>query len=276
MSDERPPERDETRPMESVDPIPPAPGGEPGADETHPMDPVAPMDPVTGTRPAPAADATRIQPSGGPRSDDRDNAIWTGRAEVRPPRPGTEFYETPGDWAEPVRDETQSRWWAPIAVGSAALVLLGLLGFGIAVIVQNTGEEPATPPAPVATTTTATTTAATTGTTSAAATTDATTPPTVETTPPTTDPVDTEVNVPALRGMPVDDAKAALERTGLSYRVIQRESEAEPGTVIDSDPPEGSLVPSDARITLVVATEPSPDPVPTTTTTPPAGEPGED
>jgi beta-lactam-binding protein with PASTA domain len=40
---------------------------------------------------------------------------------------------------------------------------------------------------------------------------------------------------------------------GLSWHVILRDSDALPGTVIDSDPAEGQEVPSDTRITLVVA-----------------------
>ncbi|MEU8239241.1 PASTA domain-containing protein [Actinoplanes missouriensis] len=280
MADERPPERDETRPMESVGPPdetrPMESVGPP--DETRPMDAVNPPDeapvdaarPLDETRPMAAADATRIQPSDGPRSDDRDHEIWTGRAEVRAPRPGTEFYES--DWADPAPREPQGRWWAPIAVGSAALVLLGLLGFGIAMIVRSSGgetETPATTPATVSTTTARTTAA-----TSATTTTAATTSPTLATTEPTTDPANAEVTVPALRGMPLADAQAALQRTGLTFRVIQRESEAEPGTVINSDPPEGSLVPSDTRITLVVASAPATSPATTATTTP-AGEAGE-
>jgi hypothetical protein len=280
MPDERPPERDETRPMEPVDGDSgsESAGAEPATDETRAMrsvddtqaDGTRPMDAVdrtAETRPRSATETARIQPSGGPRSDDREGGVWTGRAEVRPPRPGTEFYES--DWADTRSDETTGRWWAPIAVGSAALLLLGLLGYGISVIVQNSGDEdgtPATAPATVATTTTqARTTAATTEPTTAP-----TSPsPSMSTTEPTTEPANAEVTVPALRGMPVADAQAALQRTGLGFRVIRRESDAEPGTVIDSDPPEGSLVPSDTRITLVVATEPTNSPATTTSTSPP-------
>ncbi len=229
----------------------------PGQDETRPMPPVD--------------DATRIernQPSGGPRSDDRDGEIWSGRAEVRAPHPSRrDYYES--DWTDSGPAEPQGRWWAPIAVGGAALVLLGLLGVGIAVIVQNTADTEA--PAPVVTTT------ATTATTEPAApgktvpTREPTTTQPVITTTPTTEPAATELPVPALRGMPLADAQAALDRSGLTYRVIRRGSDAEPGTVIDSDPPEGRLVPSDTRITLIVAVAPTAGP--TATTTAPAGEP---
>ena len=266
MSDERPPNRDETRPMPSVpdaEPLPP--------DATRPIAAVPPLD---ATRPAaavppPPPDATR--PFDAVRSDDRDNQIWSGRAEVRPPSPErAEYYER--DWADPAPTETPGRWWAPIAVGSAPLVLLALLGFGIAVIVQNSDDEtPATTPATTVATT-ATTRAETTAPTTAPTTTEPTTTEPLEPTPTTTEPASTELTVPALRGMPLADAQAALDRTGLTYRVIRRSSEAEPGTVIDSDPPEGRLVPSDTRITLVVAAEPSAGP----TTTTPAGESGED
>ncbi|MFC7528951.1 PASTA domain-containing protein [Actinoplanes sp. GCM10030250] len=254
MSEERPPSRDDSAPR---------------PDETRPMSP------------SDATELQRNQPSetsrssedprsgdGGKRSDDRDKSVWTGRAEVRPPRRGeTEQYvseQYDADWADfGPADQQQRRWWTPIAVGTAALVLLGLLGFGIAVIVQNSGGDTESP-GPAATTR---------QTTPPDTTAPATVPTTAASTPPTTEPVDKEVNVPALRGMPLADAKAALDRTGLTYRVIRRPSDAEPDTVIDSDPPEGRLVPSDTRVTLVVA-EPSteePAPLSSATTTAPAG-----
>lgn len=219
-----------------------------------------------GTRPMPPADAAEphlIQPSGVPRSDDRDKEVWTGRAGVGPPRGETTQYGA--DWADFAPAEQRAgHWWTPIAIGTAALALLGLLGFGIAVIVQNSGgetEPPAQPPV----------TQATTRETRAPETTPPSSPPVV-TTPPTTEPVDREVNVPALRGMPLADAMAALERSNLAYRVIRRPSDAEPDTVIDSDPPEGRLVPSDTRITLVVAEPDTGEPAPPSSTT----APGED
>jgi hypothetical protein len=210
---------------------------------------------------APRPDATQIQPPGGTRSDD----VWSGRAAVRPPRRGDPEYDE-ADWADfGPTDDRPGRWWTPIAVGFAALVLLGLLGVGIAVIVRNSGGESSTPdPVPTTRTTTGRGTVP-----------DATapTPAVTETvsTVPTTEPVDTEVTVPALRGMPLADARAALERSGLTSRVIRRSSDAEPGTVIDSDPPEGRLVPSDTRITLVVAAEGTAEPSSSSPTTAPSG-----
>ena len=197
MSDERPPGPDETRPMPSVPDAEP-----PDADATR-LSAAAP--PADATRPAaavPPADATRpmsavggeTRPFGGPRSDDRDSRIWSGRAEVRPPSPErAEYYER--DWADPVPAESQGRWWAPIAVGSAALVLLGLLGAGIAVIVQNSGDEtPANTPITTVATTEATAT-------------------TAETTAPTTEPVTTQgVDDPFAFTRPVASTCGAVPR----------------------------------------------------------------
>lgn len=231
---------------------------QPGEDETRPMRPVD-------------DDATRVQsnqPSGRPRSGDTSTEPgspgewdpWTGRASVRAPGPEPAPYSedewTPG----PPGEEPSGRWWTPIVVGIVALVLAGLLGFGIYLIVQNTAADVDTPqPTPARTTTTATT----------PATTEPTTEPPVSTVP-TTDPTATEATVPALRGMPLADAEAALQRSGLSYRVIKLPSDAEPGTVIDCDPAEGQVVPPDSKVTLVVAVERTAGP--TSTTTAPAGD----
>ncbi|MEU8655982.1 Stk1 family PASTA domain-containing Ser/Thr kinase [Actinoplanes philippinensis] len=178
-------------------------------------------------------------------SADRDGEVWTGRAGVRPygavPR---NTYDQEGDWADPAQIEPSGRWWTPIAVGTVAVALLALLGFGIVVIMQSSGDDVDTPGA---TPTAAQLPAENDG---GAAT------PTVATATsaaPTTDAADQEASVPALRGMPLADAQAALERSGLGWRVLRRESDAEPDTVIDCDPAEGQQVPSDTRVTLIVA-----------------------
>ncbi|GGN25517.1 hypothetical protein FHR83_007432 [Actinoplanes campanulatus] len=192
-----------------------------------------------------------------PRPEDRGTDVWTGRAGVRPYGAyRRDEFDEDGDWADGRPAEPPGRWWAPIAIGTVSLVLLGLLGFAIAVIVRDSDgavETPATP--------------AVRATTTEPAAPDVTTPPTVTetiTTPPTTDAADREVTVPALRGMPLADAQAALTRSNLGYRVIRRESDAEPGTVINCDPGEGQQVPSDTRVTLIVATARTGDPSPTT------------
>jgi hypothetical protein len=193
-----------------------------------------------------------------PEPDDPDRDVWTGRAGVRPhgavPR---DPYDEEGDWADRGRPEPSGRWWTPIAVGSISLVLLTLLGFGVVVIAQNLGDDTDTPQD--------TPTAAQLPTATGPGV--ATPEPAVTAT--TTEAADQEVNVPALRGMPLADAQAALTRSNLGWRVIRRESDAEPDTVIDCDPAEGQQVPSDTRVTLIVAAEragtpTSPTPVTTT------------
>ncbi len=67
--------------------------------------------------------------------------------------------------------------------------------------------------------------------------------------------------------MSLPEAQAALARTGLqSYKLIYRDNDAPPGTVIGSDPAEGQEVPPDTTVTLVVARQSST--APTTATTP--------
>jgi beta-lactam-binding protein with PASTA domain len=78
------------------------------------------------------------------------------------------------------------------------------------------------------------------------------------------------VTIPALRGLALADARAALNSTGLSYYVLYRDSpRSEPDTVIDCDPAEGQVVPPDTRVTLVVARGASTSPSASATTTTP-------
>lgn len=212
----------------------------------------------------PLPDATAVQPP--VRDWAAQDAAWAGRAEVRPPRPGQSDYGTASDWDAQPPAEPRGRWWMPIVIGVVALILLGLLGWGIYLITQaedgdGTPAPGASVSAPVApaTTTEPTTTEPTT-------TAPTTTPPTTEPTQ-TTDPV--TVTVPALVGLSQQDAQQALERRGLRFRVIARPNDATPGTVFDCDPPEGQEVPADTQVTLVVSAERT-EP----TTTPPT-EPGE-
>jgi PASTA domain len=211
------------------------------------------------TRVAPRPDATSVMP---PAADDwapsRANPVWSGRAEVRPPHPGRASYDT--DWqtgsAAPP-EQPKDRWWMPIVVGIVVLILLALLGWGAYMIVQNSKNDDVSPGA------SAPTTVATTVPTSAAPTTPSSEPTTTtpSTEPTTTDPTTTEVLVPALRGLKLDDARDALNQTGLRYRVLYRNTTAPQGTVIDSDPAEGQVVPPDTRVTIVVSgTDPSATP----------------
>lgn len=206
-----------------------------------------------GARPV---DATSVMPPAGGMPPGGTQAggppAWSGRAEVRPPQPGNTDYQQVTDWPAAPGPERNDRWWMPILVGIIVLVLLAALGWGIYLIVQNAGKNSS--PAPATTTSapavppTAATTADTTQPTTEPTTTEPTTAPT------TTDPTDDAVAIPALKGLSVADAKAALKGVGFnSTRVIYQPSDAEPDTVIDSDPKEGQEVPPDTRVTLVVS-----------------------
>jgi hypothetical protein len=242
MSDER----DETRPFT------PRSGDDtrlsgPSDDETRvdwPSDDETVADPLP-----PRANHTSVMPPVGDEwAPSRANPAWSGRAEVRAPRPDT--YQETAEWPPPMGREPRDRWWMPIVVGIIALILLAALAFGVYLIVQNSrGDDtpaPAIPP-PAAPTQAATT--------STPSTPPSTEPTTNEPSPTasTTNPATAAVAIPALKGLPLPAAETALSNMGLSWHVILRDSDALPGTVIDSDPAEGQEVPSDTRITLVVA-----------------------
>ena len=270
-------------PFTDEEEVPPI--GGPRKDDPSGLLPRAADDDATKVTPrAPQSDATSVLPTApidGTRTDrhtrstdnwaDDGDAVWSARAGVRPPRPGYDD-ATSTDWAAVPADEPRGRWWTPIVVGIVALLLLALLGWGIYLIMQSTGDD-ATPggtPSPAAPVTTA---AATTGPTSA--------PPSTE--PPTTRPTTTapatpsDVTVPALKGLSSEEARGALDRKGLNYRLRYVTSESPAGTVIDSDPAEGQQVPADTVITLIIAAEPTAPATPTRTeTTGPAGQPDED
>jgi beta-lactam-binding protein with PASTA domain len=80
--------------------------------------------------------------------------------------------------------------------------------------------------------------------------------------------------VPALKGLSSQEARKALDRKGLNYRLRYVPSDSPAGTVIDSDPAEGQQVPADTVITLIIAAE-TDTPTPTATTGA-AGEQDED
>jgi PASTA domain len=198
---------------------------------------------------APGANPTSVMP---PASEDwarsRANPAWSGRAEVRAPRPDT--YQQVDEWPETMGREPRDRWWMPIVVGIVALILLAALAFGLYLIVQNSGDEtPApAPPASPAVAPTQTTTFTPSTPPSTEPTTTAPSP-----TPSTTNPTTDAVTIPALKGLPREEAETALSNMGLRWHVILHDGDALPGTVIDSDPAEGQEVPPDTRITLVVA-----------------------
>ncbi|AGZ38334.1 PASTA domain-containing protein [Actinoplanes friuliensis] len=196
-------------------------------------------------------------------ADDGD-PVWSGRAGVRPQRPGYGDEET--DWATVPADEPRGKWWMPIVVGIVGLILLGLLGWGIYLIAQSSGDTTDTTPAVTAPAAPP-----------PAATEPTTTPPSTAptTTEPTSSPAPspTDVTVPALRGLSLDEARGALDRKGLSYRLRYVTSESPAGTVIDSDPAEGQQVPADTVVALIIAAAPTTPATPTET--PATTDPGE-
>jgi hypothetical protein len=223
-------------------------------------------DDATAVTPAPPRDATSIMPPANDPGTGRAEAPWAGRAEVRPPRPGVESDYPDSDWTAAPPSEPRGKWWMPILIGILALILVALLGWGIWLIIQAQDRNNGTPaPAPA---------------TSAIAppTTQPTADPTTEaptTQPTTTEPTPTEVTIPALRGLSQQAAQQALSRRGLSSRLLfVISTEAPPGTVIDSDPPEGQEVPPDTTVTLIIAAaQPT---TPTTPTTDVTNQPGGD
>jgi hypothetical protein len=158
-------------------------------------------------------------------------------------------------------------------VGIVALVLLAGLGYGFYQLVHNSDDDQpgtATTPSVAPTETVPTSVAPTASTAPSTAPTTTTPTPTPSTTEPTTD----EVTIPALKGLSLAEAQAALQRVGVSYRLLYRVSDAQPGTVIDSDPAEGQEVPPDTTVTLVIAAAQTT--APTTSTTGPANGTGAD
>ncbi len=244
---------------------------DPAADRTQMIPPaddatrVAPLDRTAMLPPSDAPDAGRAEAAAraaagatAPDWQNRSEPAWAGRAEVRQARPGAGGDFTRTDWA-PVEPEPRRVWWSPILIGILGLLLVALLGVGIWLIVQSVGDdEQAVPTVTTSAPQAPVTSALTPPPTSAAAT----------TTPSTSAPAEPEeVAVPALKGLSSAQARQALDRVGLTYRLIFRPADAEPGTVIDSDPPEGREVPADTEVTLVIAAPRTSAPTPSPSAT---------
>jgi hypothetical protein len=251
-------------------------------DGTRPDEVVTPQpaEPSKGPHRQPnRPDSTSVMP---PVDDDwaasRGRPSWLGRAEVRAPQPGSTDYPEP-EWTTAADRDSGDRWWLPIVVGVVALVLLAGLGYGFYLLVQNSNDDdkpgPATSPSVLPTQTVPTTgmtTETTPPSTEPTTTPPTTTPPT--TSPSTTDPTTDEVTIPALKGLSLAEAQAALQRVGVGYRLLYRASDAQPGTVIDSDPAEGQEVPPDTTVTLVISAARTTTPTATLTTGPTDGNGG--
>jgi hypothetical protein len=219
-------------------------GPQPGGPRSD--DPTAPTPRAPG---APRAGETSVMPAAGDDGEwGADGAPWSGRAVVRPPRPGE--YAEP-DWSTEPPSEPRGKWWMPILIGILGLLLLALLSWGIWLILQAQNSSDDDAPAVVPPTTAAV--PATAATTAAAPTTE---PPTSKATT-AAPPPDTAVTIPALKGLSREEAQQALNRVGLSSRLRFVNSDRPAGTVIDSDPGEGQEVPPDTTVTLVIASQPA-------------------
>ncbi|MBM0235699.1 PASTA domain-containing protein [Micromonospora sp. STR1_7] len=277
MSDDRqePPagERDDdrTRPLPSADRPEPKPPAAPG--ETAPMnrpatpDETAPIDRTVsqgGPEATAPSDQTMpidrsalgqpVDPTARMPVERLNPAPWSGRAEVRPPRPA----EPAGDWY--AEEQGGRRWWLPILWGVLALVLAGLLGAALWVVLSardNDRDDPGSTPSPPpgSATSAAPTSAAPTSATPSSA--------TPSSPPPSSEPA--EVPVPPVAGLPQATAEGLLERLGLPYRVVYRPSELPPGTVVGTEPGAGTTVSDGEDVLLIVSqARPTTGSVPTT------------
>jgi hypothetical protein len=187
----------------------------------------------------PDDDRTAMLPPAGEPAQ-REPARWAARAgvPVGGPRPAE-----PEPW---VPDQLPRTWWAPILIGLAIIVLIGLIGLGLWVATRS---KSGTVPTPSVTPSSAAASAS----------------PSPSPTPsPTLSPPPTValVLVPPLRGIGVSDAQAILQTQGLGSKVVtQVTDQVPPGSVFATDPEAGAQVPAGTTVTLFVATAPpSPSP----------------
>ncbi|MET8362300.1 PASTA domain-containing protein [Micromonospora sp. NPDC005194] len=186
---------------------------------------------------------------------------WSGRAEVRAPRPA----EPTADWY--VEEQGGRRWWLPILWGVLALLLAGLLGAALWVVLNARDDDPDNPATPSVPPASASAPPSSSAPTSAA-------PSSATPSSPAATTEEARLPVPPLAGLPQATAERLLDRLGLSYRVVYRPSELPPGTVVSTDPEAGATVRTDEEVLLVIsqarpstATSPT-SPSPTVTTTP--------
>ncbi|HEX8632315.1 MAG TPA: PASTA domain-containing protein [Catenuloplanes sp.] len=223
---------------------PGVPGDSGATTAMPPVDATAPLHQgpaAGGTAPLPRPDGTGALPP----------AVWSGRAEVRPPTAPVVRTAGPVGWeaAGWEADERPGRtWWMPILLGLLALLLISLLGVGVWLITQS-GSRSGAPvvPSPSATPSRK---VASTAPTSAAPTT--ATPPAAT----TATPAAPDVVMPDLVGQSSQEARDALDDLNLTYRLRSQPSDQAAGTVIETDPPAGRELPVGARVTLVIASPP--------------------
>jgi hypothetical protein len=132
----------------------------------------------------------------------------------------------------------------PVLLGLLALALFALLGVGLWLITRADDSAPQTPAvtAPAPATQSFQTSPA----------------PSPSATSQLTRSAPVQVVVPPLVGTDGSTAQSTLEDLGLAVRLTSRaDPSAPPGTVIETDPPAGSIVRKGSRITVVIASAPS-------------------
>jgi hypothetical protein len=218
----------------------PAASGEPVGTPTGGSPESAPEQGHTSV--SPEADQTTVLPPTGPNR-------WTARAGIPPAHP------TPIREAQPAevwQDQPDRRWWAPAAIALIALLLIGILVFGVWLIQRSRESGPASVPVTSASPTTTSPTRA---------------PPPTTAPPSPTGPA--QVAVPPVVGLQVADAEALLDTVGLTHRQEPRVANARPGTVVGTSPRVGTAVPVGTTVTLFVAISPPTTAAPRPTTAPP-------
>lgn len=226
---------------EGPEPTPPG-DGEP-ARPAGPPEPPEPSDTVEVPPPPVGPSGTSILPPtpGGPPPEEPPR--WAARAQVPTPR----IEEAPDEWVtEPPRGVL-----VPVLITVCVMLLLGVLGFGVWLLVANQ-PEPTPPATPTSTSAPVTTT-------------------TRSTPPPTTtaaSPTPTTVQVPPLIDETYEDAAERLEDLGLTPKREDIFSASVPeGRVIGTNPTAGTPVALGDTITVFVSKGPEPTETPTDTPT---------
>jgi hypothetical protein len=181
------------------------------------------------------------QPRAGDTSVNPSGPNWAARAGVPPPA-GTRDVATVEEWQPPAAGR---RWWLPAVLALVALAVLALLALVLWLLLRgdgNNGNRNTDPGAPAV---------------PAPAPTWSSLSPSSTPTEATSKPAHTgtgQVAVPPLVGIDGVTAQSILDDAGLRYRLVSRASSGTPpGTVLETDPGEGSLVRKGSQVTLVIA-----------------------
>ncbi|WP_203935507.1 PASTA domain-containing protein [Planosporangium mesophilum] len=251
------------------------------ADEsrTVPLDadatrPVASNGPADETRPMTLADETRpMTPADADATRRVTPQIWAARAPV--PVPDAVPAPAPVGWREESAEAEPPGFWArPAVIALIVVILLAMLGTGLWLIFSGLGRPSVSTPA-----TSATPSAA------PAPTETASQPESQAESPAPSATATGRVAVPDVVGQSEAAAREQLTAVGLTYTVTRRPvAGVSPGTVAATEPAAGTMVSAGSRVTLVVASAPTPAATtgtrtqtptrpPTTQPTPPASRP---